>query len=665
MPRSLGPGLIFIMSKKEKNYIGKFISNRKGFGFVSVEGMSEDFFIPEKYTLNAFNGDDVRISELKDSRGKRREAKVIKILGHETTEVVGTFERCGSFGFLIPDNPKVNRDIYIQGGDDMGAKTGDKAICFITDYGSANKGPSGRITEIIGDARDPYVDIYCLARAFGRDTAFSKEILEEADEKAKKITKWNKRGRLDLTKELVISIDGDDSKDLDDAISLKKDGDDYILGVHIADVSHYVTENSLTDREAYKRGTSVYLIDVVLPMLPEVLSNGMCSLLQNVERLTLSCIMRIDKRGRVISSEINNSFIINKGRMTYNKVNEILRNPKGETAKEYKHLTPMLFLMKELSGILNKARIKRGSIDFDIPEAKIKLNKSGSPISVEARDRGESERIIEEFMLICNETVAKTYSAMELPFLFRSHEAPDKDRILELRDLCNLFGVPLPGKKGKVTPKDIQKFLKVTKGTETEALMSTLALRTMQQAKYSDSDSFHFGLALEYYCHFTSPIRRYPDLLIHRIIKERLNKPFSKKKAAHFTGVVAEAAVHTSKQERVAAECEREVHKLKKCEYMLGRVGEEYDGIISGVTGWGIYVTLPNTVEGMVPIHSIGKDRYVFKEKTYEIIGERSGKVYRLGDKVKVSCDRVDLVGRTIDFRIVDKDNRLRHGKNR
>lgn len=644
--------------------IGTFISNRKGFGFVEVKGVEGDFFIPEKYTLNAFNGDIVRIEVLPHKRGKRKEARILKIESRSSYEVIGTFDKSSSFGFVIPDNPKLSKDIYITEGRSLNAKDRDKVLCVVEDFGNKRKGPSGYVSKIIGNGNEPFVDIKSIAASFGIEEDFPDEVIACVNNMSFEISGDEKDNRLDLTNDLIITIDGDDSKDLDDAISLTKVDGIYKLGVHIADVSHYVIDSSPLDKEALKRSTSVYLMDVVIPMLPKELSNGICSLNEKEERLTLSCIMEIDEKGVILSSKICTSFIKSAHRMTYGNVNKILSNRNCNEANEVKDVVPMLFLMEELAGILNKKRRKKGSIDLDIPEAKIKLDQNGFPIEIGANDRGVSERIIEEFMLAANETVARTCFEQGLPILYRTHPAPSEESVEELMNLSFLFGINIKPKKGTLSPKDIQTIIDKAKDTDNSTFISTVCLRSMQQARYTSDDPYHFGLAAEYYCHFTSPIRRYPDLFVHRVIKENLKKPLSVRQERRFLSVLEKNADITSKLERRAIECEREVEKLKKCQYMEIYIGKKYEGIISGVTGWGLYVTLDNTIEGMVPIQDIPGDYYIYNEKGYEIVGKSRKKSYKLGEKVTIIVEKVDIDSRTIDFRL-EEDEKTRNKNNR
>ena len=458
-------------------------------------------------------------------------------------------------------------------------------------------------------------------------------------------------GRLDLRHLQTVTIDGEDAKDLDDAISLTKEGDIYHLGVHIADVSNYVQYNSALDREALKRGTSVYLADRVVPMLPERLSNGICSLNQGEDRLALSCLMDINEKGKVVSHQIAETVINVNERMCYTDVKNILEDTDEEAKKRYADLVPMFFLMKELSQILRGNRHHRGSIDFDFPESKIILDEKGKPVDIHPYERNVATKIIEDFMLLANETVAEEYFWREVPFLYRTHEVPDEEKIKKLSTFINNFGYHIHV-HDEVKPKEIQKLLSQVEGTPEEALISRLTLRSMCQAKYTTDNTGHFGLAAKYYTHFTSPIRRYPDLQIHRIIKENLRGRLNENRIEHYDKILPEVAKQCSDRERLAEETEREVVKMKKAEYMRMHIGEEYEGVISGVTKWGIYVELPNTVEGLVHVVDLRDDHYNFIEQTYEMVGEHTGKTYKLGEKVRVRVSDADKLLRTINFEL-------------
>ena len=635
-----------------KQQVGTFISNSRGFGFVEVEGQEEDLFIPEEYTGGAFHLDTVQVELLKEQRGKRKEAKVTGILMHGIEQVVGTYDKGKSFGFVIPDNEKLNTDIFIPVERSKGAVTGHKVVAQITDYGDAKHKPEGKIIEILGHVNDPGVDILSIVKGFDLPTEFPERVLNQAERVAKEVSEADRDGRKDLRELMTVTIDGEDAKDLDDAISLSYEDGKYYLGVHIADVSNYVQENSALDREALERGTSVYLVDRVIPMLPHVLSNGMCSLNMGENRLALSCLMTVDQKGNVIDHEIVESVIHVDERMNYTDVNKILEEHDPALCKRYEAQVPMFHCMKELADILREKRKSRGSIDFDFPESKIELDKEGNPISIKPYERRIANKIIEDFMLLANETVAQHFYWMEIPFVYRTHETPDPEKIMKLGTFIRNFGYNIKVKTGdnEIHPKEIQKLLGKIEGTPEEALLSRLTLRSMKRASYQTECMGHFGLACPYYCHFTSPIRRYPDLQIHRIIKEQLRGRMDGKRILHYEEILPEVAKHSSQMERRADEAERETEKLKKAQYMVSRIGEKFEGVISGVTAWGIYVELPNTVEGMVHVSRMAGDYYYYDEQAYEMIGRDTGRTFRLGQKVDVIVDDVDLQMKSVDF---------------
>lgn len=641
--------------KKSKQYEGTFISNPRGFGFVEVEGLEEDFFVPEEFVGNAFHQDVVRIQTIKGREGKRTEAMVMEILSHQITTVVGTYQKTGNFGFIIPDDKKITKDIFIPQGKDLHALHNQKVVCYLTGYGDMRHKPEGVIVEILGFPSEPGVDVTSIVKTFGIPTEFSTEVLLEAENVNHPVSAKDVKGRLDLRKEVMVTIDGDDSKDLDDAVSLHKEGDYYILGVHIADVSHYVTERSALDEEARRRGTSVYLVDRVIPMLPTELSNGICSLNEDEDRLAMSCIMTIDGKGKVVDSKIAESVIHSTRRMTYTKVNRILEDEDPELIAEYSDLVPMFREMAELAKILNKRRHKRGSIDFDLPEAVIILDEKGRPKEIRAYERGTSNRLIEEFMLLANETVARYAFEHELPFLYRIHGTPDGEKIDSLNRFMGNFGHRLKGDPNEIEPKEIQRLMEDIKDTPEEEMLSRLVLRSMMQAKYDVECEGHFGLALKYYSHFTSPIRRYPDLQIHRILKQHLHGELKKKKLSYYEGALPVIATETSRLERRADETEREVDKLKKVQFIASYIDQEFLGVISGITKWGVYVELPNTVEGMIPIVSLEDDYYEFDEEHYCLVGERTGNTFTLGEPIRIIVKKADFETRTIDFELAGK----------
>ena len=634
---------------------GTFIGHPKGFGFVEIEGQDEDIFIPESDTGTAMHQDKVRIIIRDDKKeGKRQEGVVVKVLERGMPEIVGTYQLNRDFGFVISDNPKFSKDIFIPRKEAAGIKNGDKVIAVITDYGSGNKNPEGKIKENLGNIRTPGTDILAIVKSFGIPSEFPEKVMKQAQRVPDHVLDADRDGRLDLRHLQTVTIDGEDAKDLDDAISLTKEGDIYHLGVHIADVSNYVQYNSALDREALKRGTSVYLADRVVPMLPERLSNGICSLNQGEDRLALSCLMDINEKGKVVSHQIAETVINVDERMCYTDVKNILEDTDEEANKRYDALIPMFFMMKELSGILRNSRHHRGSIDFDFPESKIILNAAGKAIDVKPYEANVATKIIEDFMLMANETVAQEYCTEEIPFVYRTHDNPDPEKVESLLTLLHNQGVKIQKAKEEITPKEIQQIIESIEGLPNEAMISRLVLRSMKQAKYTTECSGHFGLAAKYYCHFTSPIRRYPDLQIHRIIKDNLRGRLMREgRTEHYAEILDEVARQSSVCERRADEAERESDKLKKAEYMSYHLGEEFEGIISGVTGWGLYVELPNTVEGLVHVNTLRDDYYVFDQESYELRGEMTKKVYKLGDKVRVRVADADKMLKTVDFELI------------
>lgn len=650
------------ITKGEKRLIGTFISNRRGFGFVHVEGMEDDLFIPEDETHGAFHSDLVEVvlvpgrsgRRAVPGRGRRQEATVKRILEHGIEHVVGTYEKSKNYGFVIPDNTKIDCDIFIPNERSKGAMDGHKVVVEITDYGSAGKNPEGKVVEILGHRNDPGVDILSIVKAYDIPYEFPEKVMNQAARVPEEILEADCNGREDLRGISMVTIDGEDAKDLDDAVHVRRfDDGTYELGVHIADVSNYVQENSALDWEAKERGTSVYLTDRVIPMLPHRLSNGICSLNQGVDRLALSCIMTIDQKGKCTDYRIVESVICVDRRMTYTNVAKIIEDHDPDLMQEYEPLVPMFFLMKELSAILRKNRHKRGSIDFDFPETRILLDEKGRPTDIRPYERNSATMLIEDFMLAANETVAQHFYWLELPFVYRTHEAPDMEKIQKLSTFLYNMGYHIHVKGEEVHPKEIQKLIGSIEGTPEEAMILRLTLRSMKQAKYTTECTGHFGLACDYYCHFTSPIRRYPDLQIHRIIKEYLRGRMKENRIAHYDSILPQVAEHSSRTERRAEEAERETEKLKKAQYMSERIGETYTGVISGVTAWGIYVELPNTVEGMVALNKMEGDYYLFDETLHEVRGKTTGQVWKLGQTVTVQVKDVDFLTRSIDFALV------------
>lgn len=630
--------------------VGSFTGNAKGFGFVTIEGQEQDIFIPADKTGDALHGDKVQIVASAARAGRRAEGAVIRVLERTNETLVGYYQKSKNFGFVIPDNQKISTDIFIPQGKDMGAVNGHKVVVRLTDYGGERRNPEGMVTEIIGHVNDPGTDILSIVKAYGLPEEYPPEVMQQVNRVPDEVFAADMAGRKDLRGWQTVTIDGEDAKDLDDAITISRESYGYKLGVHIADVTNYVTEGSLLDQEALRRGTSVYLADRVIPMLPHKLSNGICSLNAGTDRLALSCIMEIDEQGRVLGHEIAETVIRVDRRMTYTSVNAIVMDRDEAVMQEYEDFVEMFDLMKELADILREKRRQRGSIDFDFPETKVILDERGKAVDIKPYDRNAATKIIEDFMLMANETIAEDYFWQELPFVYRTHDNPDPEKMKRLGVFINNFGYTIRTQQGEVHPKELQKLLKKIEGTEEEALISRLTLRSMKQAKYMPVCTGHFGLAAKYYTHFTSPIRRYPDLQIHRIIKENLHGGLTEKRIAHYDKILTGVTVQCSANERRAEEAERETIKLKKCEYMSRRIGEIFEGVISGVTTWGFYVELPNTVEGLVHVNELHGDYYVFDEEHMELRGEMGGKSYKLGQKICVEVAGTDCLTRTIDF---------------
>ncbi len=661
---------------------GIFSAHHRGFGFVTIEGRDGDLFVPPDDTGDAMDGDTVQVIIDENGRGGRAEARVLKVLKHANETLIGTFEKNKSFGFVIPDNPRITMDIFIPQGKENGAVSGHKVVVKLDTYATRNKNPEGHVQEILGHINDPGVDILSIVRAYGLPEEFPEDVMEEVSHAPEELSadyvaeEIGKNGRVDLRDVPMVTIDGEDAKDLDDAVSVSKEtinGETiYHLGVHIADVSHYVKEGTPLDAEAYKRGTSVYLVDRVIPMLPHRLSNGICSLNAGCDRLAMSCLMDIDEKGIIVGHKICESVVRIDRRMTYTAVNAILEakngteepqtdapekeksKEKAEFAKkcleEYADFVPMFLLLDETARVLRKKRMARGAVDFDFPECKIILDAKGRPVEIRPYERNAATMLIEDCMLAANETVAEDYYWQQIPFLYRSHEKPDGEKIKRFGILINNFGYSIRLQNGELHPKEMQKLLEKAAGSPEEALLARLALRSMKQAKYTTECMGHFGLAANYYTHFTSPIRRYPDLQIHRIIKENLHGGLTKKRIAHYEKILPEVAIWTSSRERLADEAERETDKAKKVQFMERHIGEEFSGVISGISNYGFYVELPNTVEGMVRLANLDGDYYVFDEEHYELVGERTRKKFKLGQTVKIQVVSVDRYLKTIDF---------------
>ncbi|WP_435373678.1 ribonuclease R [Staphylococcus nepalensis] len=645
-------------SKQSELIRGTLSQNKKGFAFLRPEdGDTDDIFIPPTKINRAMDGDTVLV-ELQHSKGEHKgklEGEVKSIEKHSVTQVVGTYSEARHFGFVLPDDKRIMQDVFIPKGHNLGAVDGHKVLVQITKYADGTDNPEGQVSAILGHKNDPGVDILSIIYQHGIEIEFPDKVLEEAEAVPDEIKPSEIEGRRDLRDELTITIDGADAKDLDDAISVKKLENGHTqLTVSIADVSYYVTEGSALNEEAYDRATSVYLVDRVIPMIPHRLSNGICSLNPNVDRLTLSCQMELDERGDVVNHEIFDSVIHSNYRMTYDEVNEIITDQNKETRDKYNEVTPMLDLAKDLSERLINMRKRRGEIDFDISEAKVLVNEEGIPTDVELRERGEGERLIESFMLAANETIAEHFDRLDVPFIYRVHEQPKSERLRQFFDFITNFGIMIKGTGEEIHPSTLQKIQQEVEGQPEQMVISTMMLRSMQQARYDDVNLGHFGLSAEHYTHFTSPIRRYPDLIVHRLIRKYLvDKTMDDKELNKWEELLPEIADHTSQRERRAIEAERDTDELKKAEYMVQHIGEEYEGIISSVANFGMFIELPNTIEGMVHVSDMTDDYYNFDERQMAMIGERQAKVFRIGDPVNIKVVNVDVDERMIDFQIV------------
>ena len=643
--------------KKRKMHTGILSKHPRGFGFVTCEDIEKDVFIAAGSMGGAMNGDEVEVDLIPEYLWKQSpEGIIVKVLSRQTEEVAGTFEKSRKFGFVVPESRKYREDIFIRKKDFAGAQRGDKVVARITKYPDHENSAEGKIIEIISRAGQPGGDIKAIARSYDMRESFPSRAAAEAKAMKKRgIRPEDLRGRRDLRNETIFTIDGADSKDFDDAVSLKiLDNGNYLLGVHIADVAHYVEEDGPLDKEALKRGTSVYLIDQVIPMLPKALSNNICSLNPGEDRLTLSVDMEITPDGELAGHEIYESVIHSKARLVYDDISDMLENDDEEMLRKYSSIKEDLYAMGRLAAVLREKRSQRGSLDFDLDEAHIRLNDKGIPVSVDIAERRTANKLIEEFMLLANETVAEHFFWLEVPFIYRIHEKPAFEKVEQLKIFLQSMGMTLRGSADSVHPRELSSILKSVEGKPSEGVVNTVTLRSMQKAFYGTSCEGHFGLALKYYCHFTSPIRRYPDLMIHRIIKSVLQDGIDVKKMSHFRGAAEEAAEQSSAAERKAIEVEREVEKLKKAEYMSYHIGEVYDGIISGTTSFGIYVQLENTVEGMIRIEDLWDDYYDYVPEKYALVGEHTGRMYKLGDSIRIVVDNVDIDRHEIDFQLAE-----------
>ncbi|MBO3076383.1 ribonuclease R [Mammaliicoccus vitulinus] len=637
---------------------GTLSQHKKGFAFLRpVDDTIEDIFIPPNQINKAMDGDEVLV-EVVPSRGDHKgkiEGRVKAITTRNITQVVGTYTEAKHFGFVLPDDKRITQDLFIPKGKNLGAIEGHKVLVEITEYADGTHNPEGQVKAILGHKNDPGVDILSIIYQHGINIEFPDNVIAEAENVPDQIQPSEIKGRRDLRDELTITIDGADAKDLDDAVSIKPlDNGLTELTVSIADVSYYVTENSELDKEAYDRATSVYLVDRVIPMIPHRLSNGICSLNPNEDRLTLSCRMEINQQGEVVRHDIFESVIHSDYRMTYTDVNSIIENNDQEIRNQYAEITPMLDLAQQLSQQLIAKRKRRGEIDFDIKEAQVLVDEDGIPTDIKVRERNDAERLIESFMLSANETIAEHFSKLEVPFIYRVHENPKAERLTRFFEFIANFGLSVKGSSEDIHPSTLQKIVEEVAGQKEEMVISTLMLRSMQQARYSEDNLGHFGLSADYYTHFTSPIRRYPDLVVHRLIRKYLiDKSMNSKQIRHWEEMLPDIADHTSKRERRAIDAERDTDDLKKSEYMIQHVGEVFTGIISSVANFGMFVELENTIEGMVHMSNLTDDYYNFDERNMAIIGERQAKVFRIGDKVEVKVINVNVDERMIDFQVV------------
>ena len=643
---------------------GTIQMHKKGFAFLlpDEEGQS-DIYINPTDLKGAMNRDRVFVRIVTEQIGDRRvEGVVEQIIERHSTRIVGTYEDKGSFGFVIADDKRIPNDIFIKKSESLGAVTGHKVIVNITKFPEGTMSAEGKIVEILGHKNDPGMDILSIIHKYDIAIDFPNEVMDQAQRIPEKIKPSELENRRDLRDKQIVTIDGADAKDLDDAISVEKlSNGNYRLGVYISDVSYYVDKDSPMDKEAYSRGTSVYLVDRVIPMLPHRLSNGICSLNPGEDRLTLGCEMEIDHNGHVVSHDIFQSVINSSARMTYKEVNQILVDQDEELRQQYEAFVPLFEAMEDLAEILRKKRFGRGAIDFNFKEAQVIVDDTGHPIDVIIRERSVAERLIEEFMLIANETVAEHFHWMELPFIYRIHEDPDEEKLKSFYQFLGQFGYQVKGTANEVHPQALQQVLDLVKGEQEEMVISKLLLRSLKQAKYDFNSIGHFGLATKFYTHFTAPIRRYPDLIVHRLIRTYLIEgKVDENIQNHWKAKLPEIAKHTSERERIAVDAERETDDLKKAEYMLDKIGEEFDGVISSVTNFGIFVELENTVEGLVHVTDLTDDYYNFDERSYAMIGERTGNVFRIGDAITIKVADVNLEEHSVDFEVVGMKQKAR-----
>ena len=643
-----------------KEEIGTYRKNQKGFGFVKLEGQEEEIYISKENSYNALNGDTVAIKIISEKEAdKKAEGKIVKIVRHEKDTVVGTFQKNRNFGFVVPDDKNFGTDIFISKSHWGKARNNHKVLVKIIKYPEKGKNAEGEIIEILGGVNEAGVDMLSLIKQYELPYKFPEEVVSEAKAFGDKINEKNLEGRRDLRQDIIFTIDGEDAKDLDDAIHVEKlSNGNYRLDVHIADVSNYVREKTELDKEAYLRGTSIYMLGRVIPMLPRELSNGICSLNAGEDRFTLSCSMEITPKAKVVSSDIYKAVIRVTERMSYTDVQKILDRSDEKILKRYEKYISYFDLMAELANILKDKRRENGYLNLDIPESKIILDENGYAIDVKKYETYFANEIIEQFMLIANETVAERFYWLQAPFIYRNHEAPDLDKVKDLNKTLYNFGYKIKISKEEIIyPNEFAKILDEVKGKEEEKVVSNIILRTLRVAKYEAENKGHFGIASKYYCHFTSPIRRYPDLFIHRIISKYLETNYMVNDfwVKKYEKRAEKRAENCSERERVATKVEREAEDIKKAEFMENKIGEEYEGIVSSVTNFGIFVELDNTVEGLIRYEKLGNEYFIYNEETRQAIGENSGKVYKIGDKVKIRVAYANKLMRQIDFEICEE----------
>ena len=643
-----------------KTYQGKYRKASQGFGFVKVEDFEDEIYISRENSLNALNEDIVIVEILKEKeKDKSAEGKIIKIKKHEKNTIVGIFQKNENFAFVVPDDKTFGTDIFISKNNFGKARNNHKVLVQITKYPENGKNAEGKVIEVIGNVNEAGVDMLSLIKEYSLPSTFSEEVVQEAKSKGNKIDKNQIENRVDLRDKEIFTIDGEDAKDLDDAVRVEKlENGNYLLDVHIADVSYYVLQDSLLDKEAYIRGTSIYMLGRVIPMLPRELSNGICSLNAGEDRFTLSCTMEIDKSGNVVDSRAYKGIINVTERMTYTDVQKILDKSDKEVLKKYEKYIQNFELMSELATILKNKRIEKGYLNLDIPESKIELDQDGWAINVKKYETSFSNEIIEQFMLIANETIAEKFYWLEAPFIYRVHEEPDIDKVRELNKFLSNMKLKIKTNGETIHPKAFAQVLEEVKDKPEEKVVSNLVLRTLKLAKYDSENKGHFGIASKYYCHFTSPIRRYPDLFIHRIISEYLSKNYnvSEEFKDKYKQKAKESAMESSEREKVATKVEREAEKIKKAEYMEKKIGEVYDGIVSSITSFGMFVELENTIEGLIRFDDLGSDEYfIYDENKKMLIGEHTKKTYKIGDKVTIRVKNASKILRQIDFEIYEK----------